>query len=99
MAEQFDLYLTAANEIVLIVQSDQMDNLSSRVFAPCFRPERAGLQLPKIAPRFYHAEQEYRVMVHLLGTARVSSLGRKIGNLAHLRDDIIRAFDLLLTGT
>jgi hypothetical protein len=37
-------------------------------------------------------------MVHLMGVAPVHQLGARIGSVAHLRDDIVRALDLLIPG-
>lgn len=37
-------------------------------------------------------------MVHLMGAAPVQRLGVKVGSVGHLRDDINRALDLLITG-
>ena len=37
-------------------------------------------------------------MLSLLGTARVGRMGEKVGNHAHLRDQITRALDLLYSG-
>lgn len=37
-------------------------------------------------------------MVNLLGMARLGRMGGKLGNYAHLRDQIKRAFDLLYAG-
>lgn len=37
-------------------------------------------------------------MVNLLGTARLGRIGGKLGNYAHLRDQITGAFDLIYSG-
>ena len=58
----------------------------------------AGRDPDRLAPAFFHAEREYRVMLHLIGAAPVHRLGAKVGNVAYLRDDIVRAYDLLITG-
>ena len=51
------------------------------------------------APAVFHAEREYRIMLHLIGAAPIQRLGARVGIVARLRDDIVRAFDLLITGS
>lgn len=98
MAAQFDLFLAPNKSLVVILQSDALEGMDTRVFAPCLPADRPGMRPDRLAPAFYHAEREYRVMLHLIGAAPVHRLGAKVGNLAYLRDDIVRAFDLLITG-
>ncbi len=98
MAAQFDLYLVANKSLVVVLQGDALEAIETRVFAPCLPADRPGLRPERLAPAFFHAEREYRVMTHLVGVARVGNLGTRVGNISHLRDDIVRAFDLLITG-
>lgn len=99
MAEQFDLYRDPQGELYLVIQSDVVDALDTRVFASCAPGGRQGLAaLDRLAVPFSFAEREYRVLVNLLGTARLSNMGQKVGNLSHLRDQITRALDLLYSG-
>lgn len=56
------------------------------------------LALDRLSVPLGFAEREYRVMVNLLGTARLGRMGERLGNYAHLRDQITRAFDLLYSG-
>lgn len=98
MAAQFDLYLAPNKSLVVVLQSDAFEAIDTRVFAPCLPADRPGMRPDRLAPAFFHAEREYRVMLHLIGTAPVHRLGARVGNVAYLRDDIVRAFDLLITG-
>ncbi|MFO1203858.1 MAG: CcdB family protein [Tabrizicola sp.] len=98
MADQFDLYLAPNKSLVVVLQSDALEAIGTRVFAPCLPADRPGMRPDRLAPAFFHAEREYRVMMHLMGAAPVHRLGVKVGTVAHLRDDIIRALDLLITG-
>lgn len=99
MADQFDLYRDPDGGLVLILQSDAVDTLDTRVFASCAPADRSGVAtLQRLAVPFIFAEREHRVMLNLLGTARVGYIGTKVGNLSHLRDQITRAFDLLYSG-
>ena len=98
MAAQFDLYLAPNNSLVVVLQSDALEAINTRVFAPCLPADRPGMRPDRLAPAFFHAEREYRVMLHLIGAAPVHRLGAKVGNVAYLRDDIVRAYALLITG-
>jgi toxin CcdB len=98
MAAPFDLYLAPNKSLVVVLQSDALEAIETRVFAPCLPADRPGMRPDRLAPAFVHAEREYRVMTHLVGVAPVRSLGTRVGNISHVRDDIVRAFDLLITG-
>ena len=99
MAEQFDLYRDPAGGLLLILQNDAVDSLGTRIFASCVPADRRGVTtLERLSVPFIFAEREFRVVVNLLGTARMSQLGMKVGNLSHLRDQITRALDLLYSG-
>ena len=60
--------------------------------------QKTAMPADRRAPAVFHAEREYRIMLHLIGAAPVHRLGAKVGNVAYLRDDIVRAYDLLITG-
>jgi toxin CcdB len=98
MAAQFDLYLAPNKSLVVVLQNDALEAIDTRVFAPCLPADRPGMRPDRLAPAFFHAEREYRIMTHLIGAAPVNRLGTRVGSLAHLREDIVRAFDLLITG-
>ena len=98
MSAQFDLYIAPDRKLIVVLQSDQIDHLDTRIFAPCLPVLAGGIDFARLTPSFYHAERQYRVAVHLLGAARVGQLGTRVGSIAHLRDEITRAMDLLITG-
>jgi toxin CcdB len=98
VSAQFDLYRTRRGELIVVVQSDLLDELETRIFAPCHPAARVRRMSPRLAPAFWFADQEYRVMVPLLGVGRASELGTRLGSLAHLHDPIVRAMDMLITG-
>jgi CcdB protein len=99
MADQFDLYRDPQGGLLLVLQSDSVDSLDTRVFASCVPGGNQGIAaLDRLSVPFIFAEREYRVMLSLLGTARMGRMGVRVGNLSHLRDQITRAFDLLYSG-
>jgi hypothetical protein len=99
MALQFDLYGDPDGGLIMVLQSDAVDGLGTRVFASCLPADGSRRsELDRLSVPFVFAEREYRVMLNLLGTARLGALGRKVGNLSALRDQITKAIDLLVTG-
>ncbi len=102
---QFDVYRNANPAsrarvpYLLDVQSDLIDTLSTRVVVPLCKPEvLRGKLAERLNPVF---EVEGRKMVllapELAGVSR-KALGETVANLAHRRDSIIAALDLVITG-
>ena len=102
---QFDVYRNASPATrarvpyLLDVQSDLLDVLTTRVVVPLCKPE---VLKGKPAERLNSSlEIEGRRMILLTpGLAGVSrkALGERVANLAHRRDAIIAALDLVITG-
>ena len=44
------------------------------------------------------SDSDFRVMLNLLGTAGPGKMGKTLGNLSTLRDQVTKAIDLLITG-
>lgn len=100
MADQFDLYRDPQGGLLLVLQNEAVDTLDTRVFASVVPAGKGGVAvLDRLSVPLSYAERDYLVMLHLLGTARLGRMGEKVGNYAHLRDRITRAFDLLYSGT
>ncbi|MEZ5756234.1 MAG: CcdB family protein [Paracoccaceae bacterium] len=98
MADQFDLYRMAEGDYVLVLQSGLLDALNTR--AVCLAiPEGAAVPaLAALSPILTVGDIRLRLAPHVLATLTLVELGTHIANLAHERDRIIRAFDLMLTG-
>lgn len=99
MADQFDLYLDRGGELLVVLQHEVVDTLDTRIFASCLPAHAVPMGMERLAVPFWFGDQQFSMMVHLLGTARVGGMGRKVGNLSDKRDAITRAFDLLYSGT
>jgi hypothetical protein len=96
MSLQFGLYRDPQGGLLLVRQNDAVDTLDTRVFASVVPSGKSGIAaLDRLSVPLIFAEREYRVMLNLLGTARLGRMGEKVGTYPHLRDDITRAFDLL----
>lgn len=99
MANQFDLYRDPQGGLLLIVQNEAVDSLDTRVFASVLPSGKAGIAaLDRLSVPLIYAAREYRVMLNLLGTARMGRMGERPGNYTQLRDQITRALDLLYSG-
>ena len=102
---QFDVYRNsnpatrARVPYLLDVQSDLLETLATRVVVPLCKPEvLRGKPAERLNPVF---EVEGRKMIlltpELAGVSR-KALSERIANLAHRRDAIIAALDLVITG-
>ena len=101
---QFDLYVNPSKETssavpyLLDLQSDLLDQMTTRVVAPLFWAEATGAPARTLMPHF---EVDGRKVVmstpELAGVSR-SQLGPRVGSLADHRTEIIAALDLLFTG-
>lgn len=95
MADQFDLYRMQDGNLVLILQSDVLAPLLTRVVCHLTPIRQAEMGF---GPKVELGDATYRISPQIMATLTRAELGTKIGNLSHLRDSIIRALDLLLTG-
>lgn len=98
MARQFDIFLTRNRALVLILQSDAVERSRTRIVAPLVRSADLADYIRGVNPVIWFGETEYRVAVQGLAAISTASLGSKVGEAQHLRDDIARAIDLLFTG-
>lgn len=99
MAHQFDLFRTATGSLVLVVQSDLLQDLNTR--AVCLAlPEKGGPQsTPSLSQVLSAGDLRVRLAPHLVATLTLEELGSHVANLSHERDRIIRSLDLMLTGS
>ncbi|MDK3073482.1 CcdB family protein [Sedimentitalea sp. JM2-8] len=98
MTAQFDLYRMAGGPMVVILQSDLLDQLNTRVVAPLVPAHSVNRVLRSLNPVAVIGEESFLVMPQLAATLTLGELGTRIGSLAVLRDDILRAMDALLSG-
>ena len=98
MAAQFDLYRTPDGVLVVVLQADLLDGLSTRVVAPLVPAGSVGRPLPALNPVVTLGESRWLVMPQLAATLTLPELGDRVGSLAMMRDAIIRALDALLSG-
>ena len=98
MAQQFDVFRTAGGALVVVIQSDLLDAMRTRVVAPLLPAGAAGRPMHGLNPEISLGEATLVLMPQLLATLTLAELGRPVGSLAHARDAITRAIDTLLSG-
>jgi toxin CcdB len=98
MPRQFDVYRRANGTLVVILQHDLMDALATRVVAPLVPTRQKGNGIKGVNPIVYIGDTDFVLALEFPAAATERELGTYVANIAHVRDDIIRALDLLFTG-
>lgn len=97
---RFDVFARPdrAPGLLLQVQSDFLDGLDTRVVVPLMPPGLVPRPTRDLHPVFEVDGTRYVMATQLLGALSRHELRGRVANLAHERDSITRALDLLLTG-
>lgn len=98
MPKQYDVYRLSDETIVVVLQSDIFEDFKSRLVAPLVPAKKAGRVLRGLNPVIEVSQQSYVLMPQLAGAVANSEFVTHLGSVAHMRDDIIPALDLLFTG-
>ena len=83
---------------MVVIQSDLLDELATRVVAPLLLRGAGGRGLRSLNPEVAIGDQTVVLMPQLLATLTVGELGERVGSLTHSSDKIVRALDALLSG-
>ena len=97
MARQFDLYQMSDGDYVIILQSDLLDALNTRAVGLALPEQMKTPAFAALSPLLSAGDVQLRIAPHVPATLTLSELGTFVANLAHERDRIIRAFDVILT--
>jgi toxin CcdB len=97
MARQFDVWRTRRGGIAVIVQSDLLDAMRTRVVAPLL-PLEGVHAVRTLNPEVRIGGAAFVLMPQLLATLTLDELGERVGSVDHMRDAIVRAIDMLLAG-
>jgi toxin CcdB len=84
--------------LVVVLQSDLLEAMRTRVVVPLLPAGRAGRPMRGLNPEIGFGEEPFVLMPQLLATLALAELGRPVGSIAHLRDTVTRAVDVLLSG-
>jgi toxin CcdB len=97
---QFDNYRRQGGgiELLLDLQDDMLENLSTRVVAPLAPLGAVGPPMQALNPRIAVGGVPYVLLTHLLAAIPTAALGELAGSARTQRDEIVGAIDLLFTG-
>ena len=98
MAAQFDVCRLESGTFVLVLQHDQHSEMRSRVVAVLERGAENYTPFKALMPRVPVGDLDLRLAPHTVATLPLAELRTVVANAAHCRDEIVRAFDVLLTG-
>lgn len=98
MANQFDIYRSDDGVLVVVIQSDLLNHLPTRVVSPLVSSKDMNAHFKHLMPIVMDGDSQMRLFPQQLATVMTSSLVTYVGSAAHVRDDIIRACDVLITG-
>ena len=95
---QFDVYEMTDGTKVVVIQSDLLEAMATRVVAPLLPRGNAGRSLKSLTPEVMIGAETLVFMPQLLATLTTIELGDRISNVGAHRDEITRALDALLSG-
>jgi len=94
-----DVYSSPDGEgCVVDVQSNLLSHLRTRVVVPMLPEGLAPAPAGTLNPTFEIGTVRMVLLPQFTATVTTRELGPVIGTLAHRREDVVRALDLLLTG-
>jgi toxin CcdB len=99
MADQFDIWRTPEGELVLILQHDLLADMATRAVCLVLPASSPAPTIAALGPIVTVGDLRLRIVPSVLATMTIAELGQRITNVAHDRDRIIRAFDVMLSGT
>ncbi len=89
----------AAFPLLLDIQSDLVADLGTRVVVPlCPASAMKGKIIDTLMPVFEIGGKQYVMLTPQLAGIDKKQMGAKVADLAHQRDAIVAALDLLITG-
>ena len=95
--KQYDVCRSRSGVLVVVIESDRLSKGTTRVVIPLV-PASGRIAIRHLNPLVGFEEREFMLSPQQVATVAVAELGRPVGNLAHERDRITRAIDMLLSG-
>lgn len=97
---RFDVYQAPPGDLGLWLdcQADLLSHLSHRLVIPLIPPDQAHLPMARLNPLLRVGDNELVMMTHFASAVPVRELQHRVASLAHERDRIMQALDMLLTG-
>jgi toxin CcdB len=78
MAQQFEVFRTMSDMLVVVVQSDLLDAMRTRVVVPLVPAGMAGRPMRGLNPEIGFAEEAVVLMPQLAATLTIAELGRPV---------------------
>jgi toxin CcdB len=99
LPKQFDIWRHRNGQLVMVLQHDLLEELTTRVVAPLV-PNTAKYQVGAkgLNPAIELDGQTYHLVSAHLAAVPKTDLVKYLHNAHHLRDDLTRAVDLLFMG-
>jgi|AACY02.2.fsa_nt_gi CcdB protein. len=97
MARQFDVCRMRNGALVVVIQSDLLDEMRTRVVVPLL-PRDMLPPIGRLTPEVIANGVAYLAAPQLMATLTLDELGAPVASAAEHRDALIRACDLLLGG-
>lgn len=88
----------AGGDYVVVLQSGVLEGLNTRAVCLATPVDAIIPSFASLSPILSAGDLRIRLSPHVLATLTLTELGTFVASLAHERDRIIRAFDILLTG-
>lgn len=95
---QFDAVRLRGSDLVVILQSDVVDYLPTRLVAPLLPIDQVPSIVPRVNPRIVIDGDEFVLVTHLAATVPVHQLQRVEASLAAHEYAIRGAIDMLISG-
>ena len=96
--QQYDVVRTTDGPLAVVLQSDLIDTVSTRVIAPLYDPQELDPPMRYLNPEFTLTGARYVLAVQFVATLDVREFQEIVGSVARDRDRITRAIDTLLVG-
>ena len=98
MPAQFDVYRTVVGSIALLLPHPLLDGLPVWPAAMLRPADTYGPSFRHLEPIITSGDMRLVLSPYFLVSLAPGELGEHLFNASHQRDEIIRAFDVLLTG-
>lgn len=96
---QFDVFvMRSSGSLVVDVQSDLLDPLNTRVVVPLLAMDSGLMPAKRLNPVIQINETQLILATQLMAAVRSSEFGEVVDNIAHEKDTITAALDMVFQG-
>lgn len=98
MASQFDIFQTQDGDHVLVLQHDLLSNLVTRIVCLVVPDDGPAPNIRALGPVLSLGDIRMRLAPQVVATMTLDELGTLVGNVGHQSEQVMRAFDVMLSG-